>query len=243
MRMGERLDYITEELLIIQSEDVFSFSIDAVLLARFCYVPKTKGRIVDLCSGNGVIPFVLTQRSSVPIIGVELQKRLCDMAERSAVINQTAPQVSFLEKDVRELHLEDIGGAADLVTCNPPYFATPGRNEENNNPYLLKARHERNGVLLDFVRTASQSVKEKGKVAMVLRPERLLELMNAFRTFRIEPKRMKCVHPKSSKEANMILLEGIKCGKKGMSILPPLVVYHENGSYTKEFRQYYDGEN
>ncbi len=52
----ERIDQLyAEDIKIIQSSKVFSFSLDAVLLlAHFSRVPK-KGKIVDLCAGNGAV--------------------------------------------------------------------------------------------------------------------------------------------------------------------------------------------
>lgn len=85
----ERLDYLlAEELRIIQSPSVFSFSLDAVLLARFAYVPLKRGKIVDLCTGNGAIPLFLSARTESQIIGVELQERLVHMADRSVAYNE-----------------------------------------------------------------------------------------------------------------------------------------------------------
>ncbi|SDI11442.1 tRNA1(Val) A37 N6-methylase TrmN6 [Alteribacillus persepolensis] len=240
LQQGERLDYITDGLYIIQSKEVFAFSIDAVLLARFTYVPRTRGTIVDLCSGNGIIPLVLSTRSRVPITGIEIQSRLVGMAQRSAAYNHLDHQISFVEKDVRNSHLLD--GQADLITCNPPYFDTPGEKEKNKNPHLTAARHEENGSLEEIIASAAKLVKQKGKVSMVLRPERFPELMEAYRKHRLEPKRVKWIYPKKGKEANVVLLEGIKDGKPGLACLPPLTVYDEHGKYTEEFRKYYEGQ-
>ena len=238
----ERIDYITQQLHIIQSKQVFSFSIDAVLLARFTYVPITRGSIIDLCSGNGVIPLVLSTRSSVPITGIEIQPTLVDMANRSVHLNQLEHQIRIIQADVREKSLKNMTGQADLVTCNPPYFATPGEKEWNENPYLAAARHERNGTLEEIVEAASYLVKPRGKVAMVLRPERMMELLELFRRYRIEPKQMKLIYPKEGKDANILLLEGTKNGKPRLRCLPPLTVYDSNGNYTEEFQKYYDGK-
>lgn len=239
---GERLDYVSDSLHIIQSKDVFSFSIDAVLLARFCSVPKTRGKIIDLCSGNGIIPLVLSTRSNVRMIGIEIQARLADMARRSIQYNRLEERITIINKDVRDVQQKEVDGEAELVTCNPPYFKTSRREEWNDNPYFTIARHEKNGTLEEMVAAASRFVKEKGKVAMVLRPERLLELMDAYRKYRIEPKRLLFVQPKKDKDANIVLLEGTKYGKPGLKILPALIVYDENGKYTEEFQRYYEGK-
>lgn len=123
LKDDERLDYLlAEDLRIIQSPSVFSFSLDAVLLARFVQVPKNKGHIIDLCSGNGVIPLFLSARTNAKITGVELQPRLHDMATRSIEYNNLAQQIDMQLGDVKDapgkLGIEKY----DVVTCNPPYF-------------------------------------------------------------------------------------------------------------------------
>lgn len=120
----ERLDYLlAEDLRIIQSPSVFSFSLDAVLLARFAHVPtRASGKIVDLCAGNGVIPLFLSARSNAGITAIELQERLAGMAERSIAYNGLTERIQVINGDVIGI-AEQIGYEKyDLVTCNPPYF-------------------------------------------------------------------------------------------------------------------------
>ncbi|WP_088105957.1 tRNA1(Val) (adenine(37)-N6)-methyltransferase [Halalkalibacter urbisdiaboli] len=239
----ERLDYIAgSHLKIIQSPSVFSFSIDAVLLARFAYVPIQKGHLLDLCTGNGVIPFILATRSKARITGVEIQERLYEMAKRSNALNSLDHHISFLHADINHLPSTLKRNFYDTVTCNPPYFETITENERNRNPHLAIARHEIHCTLEDVIRVSSQCVKSKGKVALVHRPERLTDMIVLMRKYRIEPKRVQFVHPKEGKDANMVLLEGIKDGRSGMICLNPITVYSTTGTYTEAFKQVYEGE-
>lgn len=77
---------------------------------------------------------------------------------------------------------------------------------------------------------------------MVHRPGRLLEIVELMKKYRIEPKRIQFVYPKQGKEANTILVEGIKDGKPDLKILPPLFVYREDQEYTDEIRTILYGE-
>lgn len=123
LKDDERLDYLlAENLRIIQSPSVFSFSLDAVLLSKFVNVPYYKGNIVDLCSGNGVIPLFLSARTKGQITGVEIQPRLFDMAERSIHYNQLEDQIQMILGDVKEIPKQLGIEKYDVVTCNPPYF-------------------------------------------------------------------------------------------------------------------------
>lgn len=233
----ERLDYLlAENLRIIQSPSVFSFSLDAVLLARFAYVPRKRGRIVDLCTGNGAIPLFLSVRTESTITGVELQPRLAGMARRSIEFNGLEEQIEIIEGDVKDIPAQLGYEKFDTVTCNPPYFPAHDMSDKNLSEHMAIARHELHLTLDEAVRSASQLLKQGGKAAFVHRAGRLIDIMAAMRANRLEPKRIRLVYPKAGKEANTLLIEGIKDGKPDLKVLPPLIVYGEDGDYTEEVR-------
>jgi tRNA1(Val) A37 N6-methylase TrmN6 len=243
LREDERLDYLlAEDLRIIQSPSVFAFSLDAVLLAKFVNVPFQKGKLVDLCSGNGIIPMLLSTRTKASIEGVEIQERLYDMACRSVDYNQLSEQIKMIHGDLKDI-AKTIGYSKyDVVTCNPPYFPTPSPEEINKNEHYAIARHEIMCTLEDVVRVSSQLLRQGGKAAFVHRPGRLMDILSLMRQYRIEPKRLQFIYPKTGKEANTILIEGIKDGSPDLKILPPLVVYNEQNEYNPEIRRILYGD-
>lgn len=232
----ERLDYLLaeESMQIIQSPTVFSFSLDAVLLAHFAYIPMKRGKVLDLCTGNGVIPLLLSRKSTAAMTGVEIQKRLVDMAKRSVELNKLDMQITMIHGDLKEMHAVLGHSSFDVVTCNPPYFRSPKKTEHNKNDYLTIARHEVYCTLEDVVRALKLHVRPGGKVAMVHRPGRMVDILALFRKYKLEPKRMQLVYPKGNRDANMLLIEGIRDGKADLTILPPLYIYDEDNAYTKE---------
>ncbi|WP_071393085.1 tRNA1(Val) (adenine(37)-N6)-methyltransferase [Bacillus tuaregi] len=239
----ERLDYLlAEKMKIIQSPSVFSFSLDAVLLAQFTYVPIQKGNLLDLCSGNGVIPLFLSLRTKGTITGVEIQERLYHMAVRSIEYNGLSDRLHMIHGDIKEMPKQLGYGKFDVVTCNPPYFTTPSQEEINENEHLAIARHEILCTLEDAILAASQLVRQGGKVSFVHRSGRLMDMMTLMRKYKLEPKRLQFVYPKAGKEANTLLIEAIKHGKPDLKILPPLVVYQEDNEYTPEMRTILYGE-
>lgn len=234
----ERLDYLlAEKLRIIQSPTVFSFSIDAVLLAHFTYVPIRKGHIIDLCSGNGVIPLIVSTRTQAQITGVEIQQKLFEMAKRSIAYNKLDDQIKMIHGDLKGMPAQLGNGMFDCLTCNPPYFQTPSKEVQNQNPYFALARHEIACTLEDVIASSSKLLKMGGKGAFVHRPSRLMDILMLMRKYRLEPKRLQFVYPKPGKEANIILVEGIKDGNPDLKVLPPLNIYTNDNQYSDEVKE------
>lgn len=219
---------------IIQSPSIFSYSLDSVLLASFTYMPIKKGHILDLCTGNGIIPLLLSKRTYGHITGVEIQKKLANMAKRSVKLNNLNEQISIINEDLKKLSHIIPQSKFDVITCNPPYFPTPKKSEYNKNDYLTIARHEVCCTLEDVIKACKLHVKPGGKVSLVHRPERLVDIITLFRKYNIEPKKMRFVYPKRNREANTLLIEGTRDGKPGLQILNPLYIYKEDDSYTEE---------
>ncbi len=239
---SERLDdLLTHELKIVQSKEVFSFSMDAVLLAHFPAIPS-KGKIVDLCSGNGVIPLLMSVKTKGRIYGVEIQERLVDMANRSIKMNQLEDQITMLHLDLKEAPDQLGRNQFDLVTVNPPYLPINGQ-DKNENEHIAIARHELYTHLDEVIQVSSQLLKVGGRIAMVHRPSRLVDIISSMRNAQLEPKKIRFIHPHANKEANMVLVEGKKLGGKELHVLPPLIVYKEDGEYQDEIYQIYYGEN
>lgn len=234
----ERIDYLytDQSMQIIQSPSVFSYSIDAVLLANFARLPKKRGKILDLCTGNGVVPLLMSKHTSVPIKAVEIQARLFDMAERSVALNEKQAQIELIHDDLKHMPARFGNDKFDLVTVNPPYFDTADPNHHNKNDYLTIARHEVMTNLEEVIATSSRLVKSGGKFVMVHRPNRFVDIIYLMRHYQLEPKRMQFVYPKEGKEANILLIEAIRDGKSDVHMLPPFYVFDETGDYSEAMR-------
>ncbi|MGD8192557.1 tRNA1(Val) (adenine(37)-N6)-methyltransferase [Brevibacillus ginsengisoli] len=239
---SERIDdLLTHDLKIIQSHEVFCFSMDAVLLGRFASVPK-RGRIMDFCTGNGAIPLIMSTRTlHATITGIEIQPRLQDMAQRNIDLNNLNERITIHLGDVKEAVKEFGYGQFDLITCNPPYMPASS-GEQNENQHLAIARHEILLNLEDVIRVASQLLKTGGKLALVHRATRMIDIITLMRQYGIEPKRMRLVHPRKDAEPNMILIEGTRGGKPELRIQPPLIVYQQGEEYCDELYEIYFGK-
>ena len=206
LKGDERLDYLlAEDMRIIQSPSVFAFSLDAVLLAKFVYVPIQRGKLVDLCSGNGVIPLFLSTRTKGTITGVEIQKRLYDMAVRSISYNHLSDRIHMIHGDIKEIHKTIGHDQYDVVTCNPPYFPTPSKREMNENEHLAIARHEILCTLDDAVRASSILLKQGGKAAFVHRSGRLIDMITTMRKYKIRAETSTICLSKGRKRSKYII--------------------------------------
>lgn len=225
-------------LKIVQNDDWFKFSLDSVLLSNFTTINLRCTSIIDLCTGNTPIPLILSTRTNKKIIGVELQKEIYELALKSVCINNLSKQISIINEDVRNLDKVYGMDKFDLVICNPPYFKVRNSSITNFNDIKAIARHEISLNLDDIFLISSKILKIGGIISMVHRPERFIEIITCMKKYGIEPKRVKFVYPKNDREANILLIEGIKGGKVGLKIESPLYIYDDDNNYTQELKNY-----
>ena len=236
---NERLDDLQRNgLKIIQKTDGFCFGMDAVLLSGFASV-KPGERALDLGTGTGIIPLLLSAKTKGEhFTGLEIQTEIMKMAQRSLALNGLEKKIDIIQGDIKEA--SRIFGAAsfDVVTSNPPYM-----NDAHGlkNPGDVKAisRHEVLCTLEDVVREGTKALKPGGRFYMVHRPHRLAEIITVMRQYKLEPKRMKFVHPFADKDANMVLIEAVRGGGAWLKLEPPVIVYKEPGVYTDEIYEIY----
>lgn len=236
---GERIDQLySKDIQIIQSDTVFAFSLDAVLLAYFAKVPKkSQTRIVDLCAGNGAVGLFLSSETAGQISEVEIQPRLADMAERSIKLNGLTEQMKVYNMDLANVTDVIEKDSVDVVTCNPPYFSDHALSKKNPNEYLAIARHELKTTLSGVMKATADVLKMNAKAYFVYRPDRLDDLFSEMKAHRLAPKKIQFVYPKPNTEANMVLVEAIKDGKpNGVRIQQPLIVYNNQNEYGDEVR-------
>ena len=222
------------EMVIYQDDECLKFSLDSVLLANFVTIKLTDKMIIDLCTGNAPVPMLLSFRTKARIFGVELQKNIFELGYDSIIENKMEGQIELINGDVLDLSSRFESESFDIVTCNPPYFKYKDSSLVNNNDSLTIARHEVCIKLEDIVKISKYLLKNGGTLALVHRPERIIEIINLLQKYGLEPKKMQLVYPRKEKDANMVLIEAVKNGKSGLKVLKPLVVYDENGKYLQE---------
>ena len=239
LKENERIDDLQRNgYRIIQKTDGFCFGMDAVFLSGFAVV-KAGEKVLDLGTGTGIIPILLEAKTEGEhFSALEIQEEVADMARRSVLLNGLEHKISIVNGDIKEASRIFGGASFDVVTSNPPYMTdTHGLK----NPHLPKAiaRHEVMCTLDDVCREAAKVLKPGGRFYMVHRPHRLAEIVRTLSKYRLEPKRLKMVHPFSDKEANMVLIESVRGGGIFLKVEPPVIVYEKPGVYTDEIYQVY----
>lgn len=226
-------------LLIKQYKTGYRFSIDSVLLAGFVH-PCKGAKIVDLGTGCGIIPLLLTFRCPElkKIYGIEIQKQLSRLADLNVKKNNMSGQISILSVDMKNLKLDMISGHADLIVSNPPYHKTSS-GRINPDKQKAVARHEIKASLKDVMETVNRLLNISGKFFAIYPAERMVDMLTTMRECGIEPKYIRMVHSKEKNEARLILVQGIKGGHSGTKTGPPLIIYQNNDLYTDEINELY----
>ncbi len=229
-----------KNMKIIQRKDMFNFSLDTVLLANFCTINKDVDKIIDFGTNNAAIPLLLSRRTDKKIVGIEIQGEAVEIAKKNVDINCLNDQINIVHDDIKNYVKNN--DKVKLVVCNPPFFKIGERSHINDNEYLQIARHEIKINLEEIIQSAAMILDNKGRLAMVHRPDRMIEIINCMQKYDIEPKRIRFVYPKYNKESHIFLIEGMYKGNSGIKIETPLYAHEEDGSYSKEVRLMF-GEN
>ena len=160
------------------------------------------------------------------------------MAGRSVRLNGLEEKVDIVVGDIKEASRVFGKSVFDVVTSNPPYMI---HQHGLQNPDQSKAisRHEVLCTLEDVIREAAYVLKPGGRFYLVHRPFRLTDIMELLRAYKLEPKRLKMVHPYVDKEANMVLIEAIRGSKARITVEAPIIVFNEDGTYSDEITGIY----
>ncbi len=225
---------------IIQDNEMFNFSLDSVLLPNFITINKNVKRVLDIGCGNAPIPLILSSKTDAEIIGVEIQKKVSQLAQESVKLNKLENQITIINEDIKILKDKYPTEYFDIITCNPPYFEIKDKSKLNASDYKTIARHEVTLNLENLLDISKKLLKNNGTLGIVHRPERLIDILTLMRKYNIEPKKIRFVYPKKNKEANILLVEGKKNGKKGLKIISPLFTHKENGDYTTEVKKFFE---
>lgn len=226
-------------LRIIQRRDGYRFSLDPVLLCAFARIGVGES-VADLGTGSGVIPLLLARRTAAgTIVGVEIQQQAADRARRGVLLNGLSERIRILHRDLRDLRNVLVPESCDVVLSNPPFRPT-GTGKVAPGDERAAARHELAGGLEDFLAAAHYLLKQGGRVYLIHLAERLAEVLAAMQRLHLEPKRLRCVHSRLGDGARLVLVEGRKAGRPGLTVEAPLYIYEGEGYSAEVLAMYGD---
>ncbi len=232
--------FFNGNIVLNQPGSGYRFSIDAVILAHLvCPAPGVT--VLDLGTGCGVIPIMLAFRHpDIRVIGVEIQPSLFRLARQNVVDNRLADRIRIIDKDMGQLSLADIGGPVDRVVTNPPYRKLDS-GRINTDSQRAVARHELKTDLETVLRTAWRMLRKAGRFSIIYPSIRSVDLVAAMRSTGIEPKYLTMIHSRPASPARLVAVTGVKGGRPGLEVGPPLNLYHEDGTYTPAVEAMFSG--
>lgn len=223
-----------KDAYIYQDTEYFKMSLDSLLLSNFVTINLRDKMILDIATGNAPIPMLLTYRTKADIYGVELQTPVYNLGRISIKENNMDKQITLLNDDAKNLVDRFESDTFDVIICNPPYFKTNNKEFENDNEIKSLARHEKTLVLEDIFVIARKLLKNNGRLAIVHRTERFVEIIDMAKKYNFEPKRVRFIYPNNKKISDLVLIECVLNGKSGLKMEQPLFVYNDKGEYTDE---------
>ena len=234
---GETVDAILDgRIRVIQRKRGYRFSLDALLLSHFTDL-RNGDDLIDLGTGSGIIALILAQRFRCGrVLGIEIQDELVAIAKRNVVLNGLAGRIEIRRGDVRCPETLCGPQSFSAAVFNPPYRRLrSGRT--NSDPEKAVARHEIEGTVADFLAAAVYALRPEGRVYAIYPAVRMAELISRMRECRIEPKRLRLVHSRLDGGGEFVLVEGVKGGREGLNVAPPLFIYQDAGVYTREMTE------
>ena len=236
IRLNDILGY--NNLKIFQSTEFFSFSLDSIILANYTNIRLSDCKIVDFCSGNGVVPLILSRRCDKSVEAIEIQEKLYSLALDSINYNKLGDRIKIYNEDVKIFSNNKYNqNKYDLVLCNPPYFVNNINSIKNLNYEKSVARHEILINLEEICSCAKKVLKDNGVFSLIHRTDRLIEILDDLQKNNLEPKIIKFVYDKASSNSSLVLIQSQKNGKTGLRIEPPLILYNEDGLMTDEYKK------
>lgn len=223
---------------IYQNTDWFSFNLDSILLANFVTKNLKNKKILDIGTGTGVIPLILTINENVKIDAIEIQKNVYDMCKKTIEYNKLEDRIKLINNDV-EIYSKDINNYYDIILSNPPYF----KNKKTNiNKEKAISKHE---IFLDLdkiIKVSKKMLKNRGSLYLIYNSERFLEVLMKLQNNNLVSKKIKFVYQNTKSKSKVVMIECIMNGNEGLEIDKPFILYDNDNKLTDEYKKIIEGE-
>lgn len=218
LHKDEDITLLKDNYKLIQKKDGFRFSVDAVILADF-FQPNKSGKILDIGTGNGIIPILLySKEKGKNITGIDIQEENVSLAKRNIELNNLENNIMIENADIKEY---PYGNTFDYIVSNPPYMKVDGKKQNDLNSKAI-ARHEIKLTLKELIENAKRVLKPIGSFTLVHRSCRFTEISKILEENGFSLKRVRFVYFSKEKNSNLVLIEAWKGKKFQLEIEPPL---------------------
>lgn len=226
-----KYDFIPKtNLKMIHIDKSYSFGIDSILLANFSKMKSGK-TLIDVGSGSGILSLACNDYYKLKkVYSIEIQEKKASLMKENLKLNQIS-NIEIINKDLNKCNFKE--NFIDYIITNPPYYKK-GHNIANDDMEFLLSRQEVAMDLKDIFNFSNKVLKDKAKLFMIHKPERLVDLVK--QTGNLKLKRVKFVQSHIKSKPSFILCEFVKNAREGLSFDDTLVIY-ENGRYSKEVNE------
>ncbi|ACV29180.1 tRNA1(Val) (adenine(37)-N6)-methyltransferase [Anaerococcus prevotii] len=230
----KKLDYLPRtNIKMIHVDGSYSFGVDSIILGDFAKMKKGRTAL-DIGAGSGVLSFLTNSLYKLKkVYAVEIQKAKADLLRENIALNNIE-NIEIINDDLNNIDFKE--NSLDYIITNPPYYKITD-NIGNKEEEFLISRQEKYLKLEDIFAFANKTLKDKGKLFMIHKPERMVEIFN--KSGNIKPKRVRFVESRVYEKPQFILVEFVKNARDGLKIEDPLVIY-EGKSYSKEMKEIND---
>lgn len=223
---------------IVQQEKGNRFTQDSLLLADFCRI-KTRDRVLEPGAGTGIVSLLLAKKyPQATFVADEVEPAAYQLLCQNIKNNGLSDRIIHVDRDIKYLNRAIAPNAFNVIVANPPYTGSgTGKTSPFAERQLARQDH---GASLQAWLNLQTLLKPKGRFFLVFPASRLAELISLLKERKLEPKRLRFVHPYADKPASLVLIEALKTGRQGLEVLAPLVVHEKTGGYSEEMRQLFD---
>ena len=223
------------QVRVIQSKKGFRFALDAPLLADFTEI-EDGDELLELGTGNGIIPLLLGARPFRLLTALEIQAGPAALARRNIALNGLRGRVRIVRTDFRSYRP---GRRFDVVFSNPPYIKVRTGYLSPSGEKSI-AKHELSCDLDEVMRAVSELLKPEGRGYLIYPAARSGELRTAAAARGLGVRASRLVLPRPAAPPAFILVRlGFGPGREKMR--RALALKTAAGADSAEARRIYEG--
>ncbi|MBU4692334.1 tRNA1(Val) (adenine(37)-N6)-methyltransferase [Mycoplasma zalophi] len=238
-------------LEIYQDKEMFSYSVDTILLGNFCSLNRKINHILEVGTNNAALSIFIAQRATkIHIDAVEIQKEACELANFNVKMNNLEDKINIIHADFNDYAkniCQKIGNGSfkkyQLIVANPPYYNQLNNiKRKNTNNFKEIATHEITLNLEQLISASSKIIEQKGYLALVLPISRYVDCITLMRKYNFEPKRIQLVYPRTNDIAKFCLVEARFNTGWGTHFLENIYLHPQNKNnhtYTQKVKKLY----